>query len=185
MFEKFKNWWRRQEEISNGFRERGNAKIQARKDKMRKMADGYINTMLTEEGNKKEMARSCLLRCTLAYPSYKVNYVGGHYKEPNGKEDVRVMIIPQGIILSNLKDMVPMEEIKNVSFKTESEIQKDVTLTRMVAFGAYALAMKKQNKIVTNYLIVQCEKNGMEYSMVFADKDTPSLYSNMFQKMAG
>lgn len=57
----------------------------------------------------------------------------------------------------------------------------DVTLTRMIAFGVYALALKKKRKTVTNYLVVNCEKAGMKYSMVFAGEESTKLYSEIFQ----
>ena len=94
------------------------------------------------------------------------------------------MLIQQGIILKDIEDIISYEEIKNIQFKTESEVQSDVTLTRMVAFGVYALAMKKKKKVVTNYLILNCEHGGMKYSMAFAGDDVSMLYKELFKKVA-
>ena len=158
-----------------------NKKIQ---DSANTRAEADLNKFLTAEGSKKQQYKNVLMQQTLVYPTFKVDYIGGHYEAPEGKEDVNVMLIQQGIILKDIEDIISYEEIKNIQFKTESEVQSDVTLTRMVAFGVYALAMKKKKKVVTNYLILNCEHSGMKYSMAFAGDDVNMLYKELFKKVA-
>lgn len=153
-------------------------------DSVNTRAEADLNKFLTAEGIKKQQYKDVLMQHTLVYPRFKVDYIGGHYEAPEGKEDVNVMLIQQGIILKDIEDIISYEEIKNIQFKTESEVQSDVTLTRMVAFGVYALAMKKKKKVVTNYLILNCEHSGMKYSMAFAGDDVSMLYKELFKKVA-
>lgn len=158
-----------------------NKKIQ---DSANTRAEADLNKFLTAEGIKKQQYKNVLMQHTLVYPTFKVDYIGGHYEAPEGKEDINVMLIPCGIILKDIEDIISYTEIKDIQFKTESEVQSDVTLTRMVAFGVYALAMKKKKKVVTNYLILNCEHGGMKYSMAFAGDDVSMLYKELFKKVA-
>lgn len=184
MFDKIKEWSKKQNEKSMGYLEKAQEKNNAAIDKVRAKADGFINTLLTTEGYEKAKAKANLIPLTLAYPVYKVDYVGGHPSQPQGKEDIKAMVIPQGIVLSNIDEVILFEEIKNVSFKSEAEIQKDVTLTRLVAFGVYALALKKKKKVVTNYLIMECEKGGLAYSIAFGGDNSKvsAMYSEVFKR---
>lgn len=186
MFNKFKELIKKQNEKSMGYLEKGQQKNNATIDKVRVKADGFINILLTAEGYEKAKAKANLMPLTLAYPVYKVDYVGGHPTQPQGKEDIKAMVIPQGIVLNNIDDVILFEEIKKVSFKSESEIQKDVTLTRMIAFGLYALALQKKRKVVTNYLILECEKGGLTYSIAFGGDNSKvsSMYSEVFKRKA-
>ena len=184
MFDKFKEMIKKQNEKSMGYMEKAQEKNNATIDNVRAKADRFINTLLTTEGYEKAKAKASLMPLTLAYPVYKVDYVGGHPSQPQGKEDIKVMVIPQGLVLSNVDDVILFEEIKNISFKSETEIQKDVTLTRMIAFGVYALALKKKKKVVSNFLILECEKGELVYSIAFGG-DNPkvsSLYSEVFKR---
>lgn len=185
MLQWFKNWYKRQNEISQGFLDKAQAKNQQRLDKVRAKADKHIQTMLTASGTKKDIARSCLMQYGLVYPCYNMDYYGGHPSSPNGQENVQVMLIPQGLLIGKNIDLVPIEEIKSVDFKTREQIEKDVTLTRLLAFGMYAFAMKKQKKVITNYLIVKCEKNGVHYALAFAGGGVSNLYTDMFNRLAG
>lgn len=184
MLNGFKKWWKRQQEISDGFAKRADERIERTKVKARERAKEPLQKFLSAEGSEKEKAKQLLLANTWAYPSHMVDYVGGHYKEPNGKRDIYIMLIPQGLIMENVEDLIPYSEIKNISLKTEEEISSNVTLTRLIAFGVYAFALKKEKRKVKNYLILDCEKNGIKYSIAFASDSVNSLYKDLFEKVA-
>lgn len=119
---------------------------------------------------------------------YDVDYLGGHYDEIDGKESVKIILLPDGIMTSFLSsaEYIPYNNIKTLELKTQEQIEKDVTLPRAIAFGWYALALQKKKKVVTQYLVINCEVNGMAYSMVFGGEDVSRLYSELFKKkMAG
>lgn len=180
MFNKFKTWFQEGNKKSLD-------KIQNMNEKNKNKIDSYIESFMNSTGISKGTAKGKLFgtnRISRIYPQVKVDYVGGHFEQPEGKEDVDVILIPEGILLYNFNDIIPYTEIKDIQFKTESEVQSDVTLTRMVAFGVYALAMKKKKKVVTNYLILNCEHGGMKYSMAFAGDDVSMLYKELFKKVA-
>ena len=180
MFNKFKTWFAEGNKKSM-------EKIQNIQEKNNNKVDRYIEEFLNSTGIAKGSAKGKLIGTngvSRTYPQYKVDYIGGHYEAPEGKDDIEVIVLPQGLFLSNFMDLVPYEEIKDVQFKTEAEVQSDVTLTRMIAFGVYALAMKKKKRVVTNYLILSCEKNGMKYSMAFGGENVGSLYRELFKKVA-
>ncbi|ELU5588583.1 hypothetical protein SCB17_003106 [Clostridium perfringens] len=157
-------------------------KGQAIQDKRASKTNEYLEKFLNSEGQEKANAKSALFASAsvLQYPAFTVDYVGGHPDHSTAKDDIKVMVLPQGIILSILPDLISWEEIKNINFKSSEQIQRDVTLTRMLAFGVYSLALKKKRKIINKYLVLSCDKFGMGYSMAFASGKTDLLYSAMF-----
>lgn len=181
MFNKFKTWFTEGNKKSM-------EKIQNIHEKNNNKVDRYIEEFLNSTGLAKGTAKGKLFgtnRVSRTYPQVKVDYIGGHYECPEGKEDIEVIVLPQGLLLYHFNETIPYSEIEDVQFKTEAEIQSDVTLTRMIAFGVYALAMKKKKKVVTNYLILKLEKNGMKYSMAFGGDNISYLYKTLFKVMAG
>lgn len=177
MINKFKTWFQEGNKKSMD-------KIQNNNEKNKNKIDSYIESFINSTGLAKGTAKGKLFGTngiSKSYPQTKVDYIGGHYEAPEGKEDVEVIILPQGVLLYHFNEIIPHGEIKAVQFKTESEIKSDVTLTRMLAFGVYALALKKKKKVVTEYLVLTCEKNGLEYSMAFAGKGTQKVYSELFK----
>ncbi|MGG7165191.1 hypothetical protein [Clostridium ihumii] len=64
------------------------------------------------------------------------------------------------------------------------QIEKDITLTRMLAFGVYSLAMKKKKKVVSTVALLSCEYNGLEYTVALAGDKAPALYKKVFKILA-
>lgn len=183
MFNKFKNWF------TEGNKKSMEKLAKIKEDnnnKTDKAIERYLNAETAMEMMKAKMQIISNLSVHKTYPLFKVDYIGGHYEAPEGKEGIKVGIIPQGILIDgiNIRGLIPYSEIKDVQFKTDAEVQSDVTLTRMIAFGVYALAMKKKKKVVTNYLILTLEQNGMKYSMAFSGDNVSSLYREVFKKVA-
>ena len=163
--------------------ERANAKADQIRNKAVQKADNYINEYMTTEGRKRATAKACLLQMTMAYNRYSVDYIGGSPYFPHQQENLELMIIPQGIVFKNQLDFLPFEEIKRVNFKTHQQIEKDLTLTRMIAFGVYSMAMKKKRKVIHKYLILDCESGGMPYTMAFAGGNIEGMYQEIFIRM--
>lgn len=149
------------------------------------LSEDYLNKYLNGTPEEKDKGRVNLLYVGGSYPRFKADYVGGHPTNPEGKQNCHITVIPQGLIVEAVDSLITKEEIKGVEIKSEEEVSKDVTLTRMVAFGIYALALKKEKRTVKNYLILKCVKNGFEYSMAFAGDDVNSLYKELFKVIAG
>lgn len=185
MLNGFKKWWNKQQEISDGFLKRAEERNNKAEIKAREKAEKYLQKFLTAEGTEKAQAKQVLMAHMLAYPTHKIDYVGGHYKVPTGQNNVWAMLIPQGIIMENVEDLIPYGEIKGISFKSQEEVQRDVTLTRLIAFGVYAFALKKEKRKVKDYLILDCEKEGIKYSIAFAGDGVNNLYKDLFEKIAG
>lgn len=180
MFNKFKTWFTEGNKKSM-------EKIQNIQEKNNNKVNKYLEEFLNSKGIAKGSAKGKLFGTNgvcRTYPQVKVDYIGGHFESADGKEDIDVIVLPQGLLLYHFNEVIPYEEIKDVQFKTEAEVQKDVTLTRMIAFGVYALAMKKKKKVVNNYLILNLEQNGMKYSMAFGGDNVSMLYKEVFKKVA-
>lgn len=186
MLQWIKGWIVRQNERSQRYRQWALDKNTKRQGKLQARADAHLETMLNGSGSKKQVARRCMVIYKNLYPCYKVDYIGGHYADPQGHENIPVMFIPEhGLLVGKTLDIIPISDIKSVGFKTKEQIDKDVTLTRLIAFGWYAFALKKKRKTITRYLVVNCEKNGMPYSLAFAGEGVGKLYTVIFQKLAG
>ncbi|EPY2283506.1 hypothetical protein ACTQ4P_05625 [Clostridium sporogenes] len=55
---------------------------------------------------------------------------------------------------------IKLKDIQDVQYKTEEQITKDVTLTRLLAFGIFSLGMKKKRKEERCFLIITTEEEG-------------------------
>ncbi len=64
---------------------------------------------------------------------------------------------------------ISKEDLMGIQEKTEEQISKDVTLTRLLAFGIFAFGMKKKRKSTTKYLILSYMDSGQEITAVFKD----------------
>lgn len=83
-------------------------------------------------------------------------HLGGHpYLKQN--EKVLFQIRNDKIYFNGYID--PKDIIQCV-IKTEEDIRKDVTLTRLVALGIFAFAFKKEKKEIRNYIILSYKLNG-------------------------
>lgn len=110
------------------------------------------------------------------------NYCGGIPQLP--KADVlNVFVYPNYIEVGGLfkKIKIPMESISNVSIKTDEQISKDVTLTRLLAVGVLAFGLKKKNKHTVNYLIIEYVDSSINCTAVFSGDKVPQLNSDIFK----
>jgi hypothetical protein len=62
---------------------------------------------------------------------------------------------------------IPINQITRYEIKTESEIQKDVTLTRLLALGIFAFGLKKKTEINNSYLILSYVQNNVPIDCIF------------------
>ena len=62
---------------------------------------------------------------------------------------------------------IPISQITRYELKTESEIQKDVTLTRLLALGVLAFGLKKKTEINNTYLILSYVQNNVPIDCIF------------------
>lgn len=65
--------------------------------------------------------------------------------------------------------------IKDVQFKTEEEVSKDVTLTRLLAVGVFALALKKRRVTNRYYVVITTNEDGFDNNIVLQVEDTAGL----------
>lgn len=68
---------------------------------------------------------------------------------------------------TNEISIIPINQITRYELKTESEIQKDVTLTRLLALGIFAFGLKKKTEINNTYLILSYVQNNVPIDCIF------------------
>ncbi|EQC1537546.1 hypothetical protein [Clostridium botulinum] len=59
-----------------------------------------------------------------------------------------------------------LKNITDVQLKTEEEISKDVTLTRLLAFGIFAFALKKKRTNQRYFIIISTKEDGFDNDFV-------------------
>jgi hypothetical protein len=113
-----------------------------------------------------------------------VNHIAGHpYLSQNDKLLLQVRtnntinLIPANSITAmrlmkekidiNTGIEIPINQITRYEIKTESEIQKDVTLTRLLALGIFAFGLKKKTEINNSYLILSYVQNNVPIDCIF------------------
>lgn len=74
---------------------------------------------------------------------------------------------------------IPIAAITNVSLKTDEQISKDVTLTRLFLLGIFAFGAKKKTRQVTNYLVIEYENNGISCSGIFTGEKAAKIYADI------
>ncbi|HHW00189.1 MAG TPA: SHOCT domain-containing protein [Clostridiaceae bacterium] len=72
---------------------------------------------------------------------------------------------------------IPIQNIIKSEFKNEEQISKDVTLTRLLAFGIFAFGLKKKRKEVLTYLVVAYNEDGIENTIIFESKNASAVAS--------
>ena len=109
------------------------------------------------------------------------NYCGG-IPEMTKPDSVEIVPGPKSVEIirawgKNIK--IPIESIKDVSLKSEEQISKDVTLTRLFLLGIFAFGAKKKTKQVTNYLVIEYESGGVSCSGIFTGDKAAKVYSQI------
>jgi len=62
---------------------------------------------------------------------------------------------------------ISINQITRYEIKSESEIQKDVTLTRLFALGILAFGLKKKTEINNSYILLSYEQNDVQIDCLF------------------
>jgi len=110
-------------------------------------------------------------------------HLGGH---PNIEIDDRVafqikengvfcMRLPIGNRQGFKHDIIDPKTIIKCECKTEQEIKKSVTFTRLLALGIFSLAFKKQSKVTNFYMVFDYKLNGIPISCIFQSSEGQKL----------
>ena len=74
-----------------------------------------------------------------------------------------------------------VKNITDVHFKSEQEISKDVTLTRILAFGIFAFGLKKKKTNNSYYIIISTLEDGFVNDFVLEVENTVGLGATIAQ----
>ncbi|MEA5023918.1 hypothetical protein SDC9_15166 [bioreactor metagenome] len=102
---------------------------------------------------------------------HQLIHLGGHpYLQVNDK--VTLQIKTNNTIHfqkenTNTGEEIPISNLTRYDVKTESQIQSDVTLTRLLALGIFAFGAKKKTKIEDQYLILSYVQNDIDIDCIF------------------
>jgi hypothetical protein len=79
------------------------------------------------------------------------------------------------------KYTIPFDSIKSISMKTDEQISKDVTLSRLLLIGIFAFGAKKKTKEVKNCIVIEYESSGVSAGVIFTGKCVPKFYSGVLK----
>jgi len=137
-----------------------------------------------EAKNTKKLAREEFMTDAKLFTTAICEYLGGH-PDIEQRTIGNIYVNKKGIFfdasLSPKFIYIPIQNIIKSEFKNEEQISKDVTLTRLLAFGIFAFGLKKKRKEVQNYLIVTYDENGIENTIIFESKNASALASAMIK----
>lgn len=110
-----------------------------------------------------------------------LNYCGG-IPEMTKPDMVEIVAGPKEVEIirgfkKNIK--IPFSAIKDISLKSEEQISKDVTLTRLFLLGIFAFGAKKKTRQITNYLVIEYESDGVSCSGIFTGDTAAKVYSQI------
>ena len=74
-----------------------------------------------------------------------------------------------------------VKNITDVHYKSEQEISKDVTLTRILAFGIFAFGLKKKKVNNSYYIIISTLEDGFVNDFVLEVENTMGLGATIAQ----
>lgn len=98
-------------------------------------------------------------------------YAGGYTNITKGKIDnLELKLFEDRIDLkeSFMKVMhsIRIEDIVDAQIKSEEEISKDVTITRLLLVGIFAFGLKKTTKKDHRYIVIKTVEDGFENTLV-------------------
>ena len=131
---------------------------------------------------EKEDYRSLLKSAGKSYAMSTCQYLGGH---PNIQSKCVGNLIVNNVGIFFEKSlpfksfMIPIENVLRADIKTDTQISKDVTLTRLLALGIFAFGVKKKTKEEHNYLVLTYTEDGIENTLLF------EANGGVFSKNAG
>lgn len=126
---------------------------------------GILGAYLIDRGKQKDLQQGI-------YANEELIHLGGYpYLQQNDK--IRIKVKKDNIEIYRygyeqlIGNPIPISQIKNIQIKNEEEIQKDVTLTRLLALGIFAFALPKKTSINNQYLFLQYEEKGVNINCLF------------------
>ncbi|WP_225893508.1 hypothetical protein [Clostridium botulinum] len=111
-------------------------------------------------------------------------YYQGGYANFGTKGNMAVQIEKNKLVLKQFwkkRYELDIKDIKDVQFKTEEEITKDVTLTRLLVLGIFALGVKKKRKKERCFLIITTEEEGFTNDIILEMNALEGIGSVMAQ----
>lgn len=131
------------------------------------------NNTANEKINRKDNATTTLSVDTIhlgGNPNLKQNQPVVFQSRSNGA--IRMNL---GIGLNINYQAINTKTIEKCEFKTEQQISKDITLTRLIGLGVFAFAFKKERKTTNTYMVLDYKVNNILVSCMFSAKDGQKL----------
>ena len=118
--------------------------------------------------------------------AFRVDYLGGIPKlRRAGEAKVRVSSTAITVWKSLLRRAkIQHSTITEVALKTDEQLSKDITLSRLIALGVSAQDTRNTKKHVTKNLIISYDYKGIGSTAVFSGDAVPRIHSAVLRKVA-
>lgn len=110
-------------------------------------------------------------------------YLGGHPSIPPSQE-VRVLYIDsQNISIRDIENVynIPLNKVISYRIESKKEIEERVTLTRVLAFGLFALAIPKIDINIEKYLVIEVEDLTGILTLVFSGPAIKKVFQIIYE----
>ncbi|WP_252241679.1 hypothetical protein [Clostridium sp. ZBS18] len=107
-----------------------------------------------------------------------VHYKGG-IRNLSVNSSVIVDLLQEGIAFNKDKKIILFKNINNIILENETQIQQQISLGKMLIFGALAFGMERKNKEINNeYIVLKVEDEDGEYSVLLQSNDQKDNQKN-------
>lgn len=109
-------------------------------------------------------------------------YLGGH-PDIKGQGEGSLKIKSSGIFFNKglQQFYIPITDVIKVEGKTEEQISKDVTLTRLIALGIFAFGLKKKRIDKYTYLIITYSDCEIENTIIFESDEAQTISGSIIK----
>ena len=117
-----------------------------------------------------------------SYYCASVNYLGGHPEVSNPTSGT-LIINKDGVHFAKSKNRfgIQFQDIKKSEFKSQEQIEKDVTFTRLLLLGIFAFAFKKRKVYAQNFLVITYDEFGIDNTVVFETEKANIITSRILK----
>ena len=116
-----------------------------------------------KNGSQKEQATSAGIKCTES-----IIYVGG-FRDLLSKQNGTIKMFDDRlqILLPSKQAIIDYVDIIDIEGMSETQISKDVTLTRLLLVGIFAFGLKKTTESTRKFFTITYKEAGKEHKVIF------------------
>jgi hypothetical protein len=120
------------------------------------------------------------IRKGILFKEYGAMYLGGFPDIIGGKADIEIK--ENGVFINckhNGSKFIFAKNIISSEIKTNTQIEEEISLGKILLFGVFSLGMKNRNTVVKNYIDIKYNDNGTTRDIILESKQTQNLINTL------